>query len=151
MASATISDHEKCPENDIVLSSAEDSGEGMVDENKPAWMRYMPSTPWNSQSIHVQLSSVDQYNISIDSVKADPAKLPVSSNPFAVHHTLLKNKRPVSPEKEHWPGNDDDDSNDDNIRHTRKKSRSSKRPGAGSKHAVDEAAMLFSFCKVEKR
>lgn len=124
------------------------------DENRPAWMRYMASPPWNSQIVHDSLTSTTDSSrtqssakVSGDRQRTTISTIPGSSNPFATHFTFLRAKR-LNDANESIRCDDHDDHDRDSHDDRSKKRR---RKCASHRFAVDEASMLFSFCKVEKQ
>jgi hypothetical protein len=131
------------PEDPIPDSSVNDDD----DENRPAWMRYLASPPWNARSVHGLMTTVDKLEEVSTTAKrvggrTKVSSIPRSSNPFAAHITLLRAKR--RNDDEETPTHNDDDADSDTNEDRCKKRRRKLTP------RVDEASMLFSFCKVDK-
>lgn len=115
----------------------------------PAWMRYLPKTPWNSQSVHCELH-LEETSHEIRRrklrVRGTPPKLPPSSNPFVVDFQKIDEKKGKKRSNE-----ESDDRNDQEIEHLATTRRRVVRPKRNvTSSSIDEMSMLVSFCKVEK-
>ena len=114
----------------------------------PTWMRYLPKTPWNSQSVHCQLH-LEETSHEIRRrklrVRGTPPKLPPSSNPFVVDFQKIDEKKGKKRSNE-----ESNENNDQEIEQqaTRRRVVRPKRNVTSS--SIDEMSMLVSFCKVEK-
>lgn len=114
------------------LSDLEDSAE----EGKPKWMRYAPVKRKNELSSSSSLTDLDEPTISPSMSERRIVKAKISSNPFSIAHIKLKKSEQ----------NNIVESEIDSIREQKKRSLMN-----GKSYAVDEAEMLFSFVKLDKK